>query len=141
MTSWISTLSREHVLRAVAAGHIEADLDKPHPLRRLHRDDRIAFYSPKTDHPDGAPLQSFTALGRVLDDEPVLVEAGPDVRVWRRGIAFLDGAETPIRPLLDHLGFIVDKKRWGFRFRFGLFRIPDEDFAVIRQAMTVVSER
>lgn len=141
MTSWISTLSRAHVLRAIANGHIEAVLDRPHPLRRLDRDDRIAFYSPKTDHPDGDPLQSFTALGRVLDDEPVLWEAGPDLRGWRRGVEFLDCVQTPIRPLLDHLGFIVDKRRWGFRFRFGLFRIPDEDFAVIRQAMTVVSEQ
>ncbi len=33
-----------------------------------------------------------------------------------------------IRPLIDELDFIEDKRRWGYRFRFGLFRIDRHDF-------------
>ena len=39
-------------------------------LRKMARGDWIVFYSPKTAYPDGAPLQAFTAIGQVADDEP-----------------------------------------------------------------------
>lgn len=136
MTHWINTVSRDHVSRGVAGGFAQANHGKPDPLRRLARGDLIAFYSPKTDYPEGDPLQAFTALGRVLDDEPYQVEVSPDFQPYRRNVEFLDCVETPIRPLLDSLDFIEDKKRWGFRFRFGLFRIDEHDFEVIRAAMT-----
>ena len=31
---------------------------------------------------------------------------------------------------------VEDKSRWGYRFRFGVFKIDDHDFTVIRSAMT-----
>jgi hypothetical protein len=136
MNHWINTVSRDHVSRGVAGGFTQANHGKPDPLRRLARGDLIAFYSPKTDYPEGDPLQVFTALGRVLDDEPYQVEVSPDFQPYRRNVEFLDCAETPIRPLIDDLDFIEDKKRWGFRFRFGLFRIDEHDFDIIRAAMT-----
>ena len=37
---------------------------------------------------------------------------------------------------LDELDFVEDKTRWGYRFRFGVFKIDEHDFAVIRSAMT-----
>lgn len=136
MTTWINTISREHVLRGVAGGFTQANHGKPDALRRLRRGDWIAFYSPRTDYPKGAALQAFTALGRVVDDEPYQVEMTPDFHPYRRNVEFVDCVETPIRPLIDRLDFITDKQRWGFRFRFGLFAIDESDFEVIRAAMT-----
>lgn len=136
MTTWINTISRTHVLRGVAGGFTQANHGNPGLLRRLRREDWIAFYSPRTDYPEGEPLRAFTALGQVTDDEPYQVEMTPDFRPFRRNVQFIDCAETPIRPLIETLGFITDKKRWGYRFRFGLFAIEDADFAVIRAAMT-----
>lgn len=81
-------------------------------------------------------LQTFTALGTVTDDEPYQVEMSPDFHPYRRHVAFADCVETPIRPLIDELDFIEDKRRWGYRFRFGLFRIDRHDFELIRSAMT-----
>jgi hypothetical protein len=49
---------------------------------------------------------------------------------------FLPCTATPIRPLLDQLEFIVDPQRWGYKFRFGVFRIEEQDFLLIRSAMT-----
>ena len=141
MTYWINTVSREHVLRGVAGGFTQANHGSPTGLRRLTRDDRIAFYSPKTDYPEGAPLQAFTAIGRVTDDEPYQVEMTPDFHPFRRNVEFDESVEAPIRPLLDELGFIEDKKRWGYRFRFGLFQIDEHDFDVIRAAMTPPGKR
>lgn len=136
MTYWINTVSRGHVLRGVEGGFTQANHGNPNNLRRMARDDWIAFYSPKTDYPDGAPLQAFTAIGRVVDDDVYQVDLDPEFQPWRRAVEFVPCVETPIRPLLDELGFIVDKARWGYRFRTGVFAIDEHDFEVIRAAMS-----
>lgn len=136
MTNWINTVSRDHVERAVRGRFTQANHGKPHMLRKMARGDWIAFYSPRTVYPGGGPLQAFTAIGQVVDDEPYQVEMTDGVTPWRRNVDFLSCTEAPIRPLLDQLGFIEDKKRWGYKFRFGVFRIDDDDLDVIRSAMT-----
>jgi len=136
MTNWINTVSRDHVQRAVRGRFTQANHGKPDALRRMARGDWIIFYSPRTEHPDGDPVQAFTAIGQVVDDEPYQVELSADVSHWRRNVDFLDSTETPIRPLIDELEFIENKQRWGYKFRFGVFRIDDPDFERIRTAMT-----
>jgi EVE domain len=136
MNAWINTISADHVRRGVEGGFTQTDHGKPDRLKRLARGDWIAFYSPKTNYPEGDPLRMFTALGQIVDDEPYQVELTSDVRPYRRKVEFLDCTPIPIRPLIDGLEFIEDKQHWGFRFRFGLFRINDHDFDVIRSALT-----
>ncbi|WP_193045205.1 EVE domain-containing protein [Mycolicibacterium baixiangningiae] len=136
MTNWISTMSRDHVERGVRGRFTQANHGKPHALRRMSRGDWIAFYSPRVSHPDGETLQAFTAIGQVVDDEPYPVDIPPDVERWRRNVDFLDCVETPIRPLIDSLDFVENKQRWGYKFRFGVFRVDDHDFEIIRAAMT-----
>lgn len=135
MTNWINTVSREHVQRGVRGRFTQANHGKPHMLRKMERGDWIVFYSPKTDYPDGDPLQAFTAIGQVVDDEPYRGDMTEDPP-WRRNVDFLSCTETPIKPLIDQLDFIEDKRRWGYKFRFGVFRIDDRDLGVIRSAMT-----
>jgi hypothetical protein len=133
MTYWINTVSADHVQRGVAGGFTQANHGKPHMLRKMHSGDWIIFYSPKTALEQGESLQAFTAIGRVADDEPYQDEpSGP----WRRTMEFLPCTATPIRPLLEKLDFIVDPQRWGYKFRFGVFRIEEPDFMLIRSAMT-----
>jgi hypothetical protein len=56
-------------------------------------------------------------------------------KIFRRDVAFLDATPAPIRPLVPHLTFIRSKTHWGAAFRFGLLRVPCEDFATIASAM------
>lgn len=135
-TYWINTVSRDHVRRGVEGGFTQANHGKPWMLRKMQRGDWIVFYSSKTDHPDGRPLQAFTAIGQVADDEPYQAEMTPDFHPWRRKVEFADCVETPIRPLIDRLDFIEDKSRWGYRFRFGVFTIEEPDFLLLRQELT-----
>ncbi|WP_101950939.1 EVE domain-containing protein [Mycobacterium sp. 3519A] len=131
MTAWMNTVSRDHVLRGVRGRFTQANHGKPHMLKKMAKGDWIVFYSPKTDYPKGEPLQAFTAIGQVVDDEPY-----QDFQTWRRTVDFLECTETPIRPLLEKLEFIEDKTRWGYKFRAGVFKISDQDFDVLRSAMT-----
>jgi hypothetical protein len=136
MTYWINTVSRDHVLRGVAGGFTQANHGKPAGLKRMSEGDWIAFYSPKTDYPEGDRLQAFTAIGKVIDHEPYQVEVSAKFQPFRRRVEFLPCLESPIRPLIDQLDFIEDKKQWRFRFRFGLFQISEHDFEVIRAVLT-----
>ena len=66
---WIGVVSRAHVRRGVEDGFAQLGHGKDAPLRRLSRGDWLIYYSPRTAHPDGEPLQAFTAIGRVEDDD------------------------------------------------------------------------
>jgi hypothetical protein len=123
------------VQRGVAAGFTQANHGRPAGLKALKRGDLIVFYSPKTAFENGEPLQHFTALGRVADDESYQAEMTPTFHPWRRNVEFLAIDEAPIRPLLEKLTFIEDKQHWGMPFRRGLFEIPGDDFAIIARAM------
>jgi GrpB-like predicted nucleotidyltransferase (UPF0157 family) len=135
--SWVNTISRDHVQRGVEGGFTQAGHGKASGLKRLSAGDWIVFYSPKTSLEGGEPLQAFTAVGRIADDELYQVEMAPGFVPWRRNVEFVPSTEAPIKPLLDELSFIKDKRRWGYVFRFGLFEIPARDFDVIRTAMEV----
>ena len=136
MTYWINTISRDHVRRGVGGGFTQANHGKSTILKRLKTGDWIVFYSPKTSYQDGEPLQAFTAIGQVKDDELYQVEMRPGFVPWRRNVKFQECQEVPIKPLLDELSFIKDKTHWGYMFRFGLFQIPEEDFPKIKRPMT-----
>lgn len=119
----------------VKGGFTQAGHGKNVGLRRLSKGDWLVFYSPKTSYVDGEPLQAFTAIGQVADDELYQFEMAPDFVPWRRNVTFHDCTETPIKPLIDDLSFIQDKTHWGYKFRFGLFEIPEQDFRLIQDAM------
>ena len=136
-TYWVSTISRDHVRLSVEGGFTQAGHGKASGLKRLKAGDWLVYYSPKTGLRDGEPVQAFTAIGRVIDENLYQVEQAPGFTPWRRNVEFVKGTEAPIRLLIDQLSFIKDKRRWGYTFRIGLFKIPQEDFAVISRAMTV----
>ena len=122
--------------QGVCGRFTQANHGKPDMLRRMAKGDFIVFYSSKTALEGGETLQAFTAIGQIVDDEPCQVEVSPDFVPWRRNVDFLPANEIPIRPLIDELNFIEDKKRWGYKFRFGVFKIDDHDLDLIRKAMT-----
>ena len=138
---WIGVVSRSHVQRGVAGGFIQLNHGKKAPLQRLKRGDLIAIYSPRTEYPDGAPLQVFTALGRVKTGEVYQVNMSEDFQPFRVDVDFMDCTEASIRPLIERLSFIKNKQSWGAAFRFGYVKVPAADFAVISDAMGLAAIR
>lgn len=132
---WINTISLAHVHRGIEGGFTQAGHGGRARLTRLQAGDRIVFYSPRTDHPDGDPLQQFTACATVTGAEPYEVEVSRGVVVWRREVRFEPCLPVPVRQVLDQLGFVTDRRHWGIPFRRGLFPIPAEDFDRIAAAM------
>ena len=132
---WLNTVSLEHVRAGAAGGFTQADHGKNTRLKHLNKGDLLVFYSPRTALKNGEPVQAFTALGEVTDNEPYQVEMTPDFHPWRRRLSFMETEQADIRPLLEDLSFIGDKRRWGYPFRRGLFEIGEADFGLIAHAM------
>lgn len=132
---WIGVVSQDHVANAVAHGFVQLNHGKSEPLERMQPGDGFAFYSPRESYPNGAMLQAITAIGRVADGDVYETEMPGLGAVFRRNVKFLDATAAPIRPLVPQLTFIRSKTHWGAAFRFGLVRVPREDFALIATAM------
>lgn len=122
-------------MRGVRGGFTQAGHGKNTGLKRLQKDDWVVFYSPKTSYQGGEPLQAFTAIGQVKDNELYQIEMTPDFVPWRRNMTFYNCTQTPIKPLIDSLTFIQDKTHWGYKFRFGLFEVPKEDFDLMYRTL------
>ncbi|MDM0048240.1 hypothetical protein [Variovorax sp. J22R115] len=54
---------------------------------------------------------------------------------WRRDVRYAVASEAPILPLIDRFDFVEDPRRWGYRFRFGLFEVNEHDMRLIAGAM------
>jgi len=133
---WIVVVDKLHADAAVAGGYVEVNHGKSQPLERMSEGDGIACYAPR-DAPDGAPLQAFTAIGRV-DGAPI-EQSHDGHQPFRRRVHWTLVSCTPIRPLLPALDFIRNKSHWGAAFRFGYVRVPPDDFARIAAALQVTA--
>jgi EVE domain-containing protein len=132
---WIGVVAQDHAEAAVAHGFVQLNYGKAAPLARMQPGDGVAVYSPRASFPDGAPLRAFTAIGRVGDGPIIEVASDEPAALYRRSAAWLDANPAPIKPLLDELSFIHDKAHWGAAFRFGVLRVPRDDFLAIAAAM------
>jgi hypothetical protein len=128
---WIVVASREHVMLGVEGGFMQANHGKRAGLARMHAGDGIVYYSPKVSFGKNEPLHAFTAIGTVADEEIVQVEMTPDFVPFRRKVDYGYTGKIKIEQLVADLGFIRNKKSWGYIFRFGLVEVPQEDFTRI----------
>ena len=132
---WIGVVSRAHVLIGVEGGFAQVNHGKKAPLLRMRAGDGLAYYSPKTDYPDGEPLQAFTAVGVVRTGDVYQADMGGGFEPFRVDVDWLPCDEAPIRPLPEPLSFIRDPAHWGAAFRFGHLEVPEADFRLIAGAM------
>ncbi len=137
---WIGVASRQHVLIGREGGFAQLCHGKAQPLKRMATGDWIVYYSPREILGEKALCQRFTAIGEVVGDEVYQVEMAPGFIPFRRDIEFCASTETPIHPLLERLTFVKDISRWGFAFRYGHLQIPQRDFLLIADAMSVNTE-
>lgn len=136
---WLGVVSRSHIQIGVKDGFIQLNHGKKAPLRKFGTGDGLVIYSPRTEYPNGEPLQFFTAIGTIVSGEVYQVEMAPDFKPYRVDVCYSQCKEVPIKPLIEKLSFIKSKTHWGAAFRFGQLKIPAHDFALIAEAMSCAS--
>lgn len=132
---WIAVISKDHTMKGIAGGFMQACHGKSAPLKRMKKSDWVIFYSPKQSMHSAMPCQSFTAIGQASDENVYQYQMNSDFVPFRRDILFYDCRETSILSLIDKLEFIPNKNRWGYPFRFGFFEIKENDFNLIASSM------
>jgi len=133
--NWVAVASAEHVRVGRSRGFMQVCHGKAAPLERMRAGDGFAFYSPRMSYPDGEPLQAFTAIGRIRNGTVYQAAGGDPAGPFRLDVDYFPAQPAPVRPLIEELTFIRSKTHWGAAFRFGLVRVPREDFATIATAM------
>ncbi len=136
---WIAVASAEHVRRGQAEGFMQVCHGKAAPLKRIQPGDWVAYYSPTETFKGKDKLQAFTAVGTVKDQAPYPFDMGGGFCPTRRDVAWMPSHPTPIAPLLQRLAFSRGQKNWGYRLRFGLFEVSQDDMQLIVAEMTAVA--
>jgi len=137
---WIGVVARDHVALGVAGGYAQLNHGKAAALERMRPGDGFAYYSPRAAHPEGDPVQAFTAIGVVAPGPLYQADLGAEWKPFRRAVAYWPAHEAPIKPLIESLSFIRSKQHWGAAFRYGVLRVPADDFARIAVAMGAAVE-
>jgi hypothetical protein len=142
-SSWIAVASAEHARRGRDActdsgsGFMQVCHGKRAPLARVQPGDRVAYYAPTVTMGGKDKLQSFVSIGIVQSADPYAFDMGGGFVPFRRDVQYLKARDAPIAPLLDEFEFVEDRQRWGYKFRFGLFKVSDHDMRLIAHAMQV----
>ncbi|MEV6267870.1 EVE domain-containing protein [Kribbella sp. NPDC051936] len=137
--AWLGVVSADHTRRAVDGGFIQLNHGKRYGVARLRKGDGFAIYSPTERYGEKTPLRAFTALGVVADDapyqaEPMSMGARGTIEPWRRRIEFLPVRRAALRDLDLKL---TGEASWGYQLRRGLVPLDPDDFAVLREAMSI----
>ena len=141
--NWIAVASAEHARRGCATpaqGYMQVCHGKCAPLKRVLPGDRVVYYAPTITMGGKEKCQSFVSIGLVQPGEPYAFDMGGGFVPFRRDVAYIAAQEVSILPLLDQFEFVEDRSRWGYKFRFGLFKIGDADMRLIARAMRVDPE-
>lgn len=128
--------SRDHVRKGVEGGFAQAGHGRKGFMSKPSKGDWVVFYSSKDKFENGEPLQKFTAIGQIVDEEPYQPKTSSSFKPYRRNVEFTNSQEAEIRPLLEHLSFIKNKEKWGFYLISGFRQVSKEDFTVIKNAMS-----
>ena len=113
---WVVVTSRDHALDGATAGVVQVNHGNNGPLKRMSAGDKILFYAGKKIYGQKELCQRFVALAILVDDEIFQYEVSADFKPYRRKAEYAKVKEAEIRPLIDGLEFIKNKKKWGFIF-------------------------
>jgi hypothetical protein len=132
---WIAVASADHLARGKQGGFMQVNHGKAAPLKRIKKGDIVAYYSPLKTYGGTEKLRAFTGLGRITSETPYQGDMGEGFKPFRHDVAWLETHDAPIEPLLQKLDLTKGKINWGYKFRFGLFEISQNDLEIIAAAM------
>jgi hypothetical protein len=100
----------------------------------MQQGDWLIYYSPRVRLGDAKPLQAFTAMGQIADEDIWQADEG-DFKPWRRRVTYSERVrEVPIHALDGELD-LTQGPNWGHQLRRGLLELSEHDFLAIRTAM------
>ena len=132
MRYWLVVVSKDHALKGINGGFMQACHGKAAPLRRMKPSDYLICYCHKTTFNENIKCQKLVGIGKVTSGTVYQFQISETFHPYRIDINFIQPTpETDIHPLISQLSFIKDKTHWGYQFRFGHLEISETDFDLI----------
>lgn len=132
--AWLGVVSAEHVRRGVALGIAQIGHGGRAGLARLQVGDTLIYYSPVERLREKTPLQQFTALGTIADDELWQADDG-GFKPFRRRVNYIQATPVGLEEVRTRL-HLTAQQNWGYQLRCGIVPLDERDVAVLRAAMT-----
>lgn len=132
---WIGVASRDHTANGIKWGICQFCHGKAQPLKRMKQGDYLIYYSSKEVMNQPKPCQMFTAIGEISDSNVYSFDMGGGFVPFRRNVKYFPAKHVPIRPLVDILPFITNKKNFGAHFRYGFLEVDPVSFRIIAEQM------
>lgn len=110
MKYWINTVSKDHVMVGKEAGFIQAGHGKKTSVEKIQADDYMIFYSPKASLQNGKPVQAFTAVAKIIGKDVYQAVVNENFQPYRQDAEYEKCQEVSIKPLIEQLKFITNKK-------------------------------
>jgi hypothetical protein len=133
MTSWLGVVSADHVARGVRLGIVQTNHGERAGLARMHQGDTLVYYSPVQRMGDKTPLQAFTAIGEIADEEIWQADEG-DFKPFRRAVRYRAARPVPLAAIRAELD-LTKAPNWGYQLRRGLIQLTEHDAAALAAAM------
>jgi hypothetical protein len=133
VNAWLGVISAEHVRRGVALGIGQIGHGKRPGLARMGAGDTLIYYSPVEKIGDRTPLQQFTAIGDIVDDEIWQADEGT-FKPFRRRVRYLGATPVDLAAVRSLL-HLTAEANWGYQLRRGLLPPDEHDAVVLRSAM------
>ena len=109
---------------------------KAAPLRKMSAGDYFIYYSPVDKFRSKEKLQSFTAIGKVIDGDVYQFEISQDFKPYRCDVKFYQNfKDVHISKVKSQLS--ITQGNYGMLFRRGHLEMPESDFIIIANSMGI----
>lgn len=132
---WVGVACKDHVKNGIKLGICQFCHGKSNPANRPNKGDYIIYYSSKLQFNEKALCQQFTAIGKIMNESAYQADMGNGFKPFRRDVKYLKAKDLDIRPLIERLPFIKNKRSWGYTFRYGFLEIDLQSFEIIAKGM------
>lgn len=139
MKYWMGVVSENHVKRGVENGIAQVCHGKRAPLARMEKGDWLVYYSPSRIMGKKDQYQTFTAIGKILDDEIYTFDMGNGFVPFRRKIKYYPSRLVLLADISDQLQ-LTQESHWGMKLLRGLLELSEADFQIIQKAMGLKAE-
>lgn len=120
MRYFIGVASKNHIEIGQSGGFCQLCHGKATPLKRMRKNDKIIYYSPKLTMDSKEPYQAFTALGIIADENVYQVEMFEGFFPFRRNVIWNEIVrECPLNIAKIH----NEWKNYAPKLRFGHFEV------------------
>lgn len=136
---WLTTAALEHVDIVKEKGYTQVNMGPKEPLEKMHKGDRILYYSPTMYFEQPEPCQQFTAISCISDDEIYPQDPVNPVR-WRRNAEYMTCNPEHAGNFHHDVEFLHKHENWVDAFKQNVFEISQNDFITIAKRILLPFE-